>query len=122
MSWSTRASITARSSLRQTRSKGWVIQVNSEIGTVAHLNVSAKSLAVRQRIAFIIRSLLASPPGLTGTLIVGVVILLALLSPVVAPRDPLARHLQSRFKPPGFADDTGLYVLGTDQLGRDIFS
>lgn len=43
--------------------------------------------------------------------------LAALFAPVVAPYDPAALHLQQRLLPPGHG-----FVLGTDELGRDIFS
>ena len=56
--------------------------------------------------------------GLTVLFIVA-----ALLAPVVAPHDPLAQDVARRLKPPGYADArTGVYLLGTDGLGRDILS
>src|SRR5262249_27871134 len=36
--------------------------------------------------------------------------------------DPLLQDLLSRNKPPMYSDDAGLHLLGTDQLGRDLFS
>jgi peptide/nickel transport system permease protein len=36
--------------------------------------------------------------------------------------DPTKHNLRARFKPPGFVSDTGTHLLGTDQLGRDIWS
>jgi peptide/nickel transport system permease protein len=41
----------------------------------------------------------------------------ALLAPWIAPYDPAALHLEQRLLPPGRH-----YLLGTDELGRDIFS
>lgn len=50
-------------------------------------------------------------------------ILLALLGPLLAPHDPLAQHLLLRLKGPVFQDpQAGLFVLGTDQFGRDELS
>ena len=43
--------------------------------------------------------------------------LCALLAPFIAPFDPNELHLDSIFLPPG-----DVYLLGTDRLGRDVFS
>ncbi len=43
--------------------------------------------------------------------------LLALFAPWIAPFDPLEQHIADRLQPPN-----ALYRLGTDELGRDIFS
>lgn len=54
-------------------------------------------------------------------LVIGV--LLALLAPLIAPHDPAAQTLAARLKPPGWVGDDGQsYLLGTDHLGRDVFS
>lgn len=52
-----------------------------------------------------------------------VLITIALLAPVLAPYDPNAQSLLSRLKPPyGFEGAKEGYVLGTDELGRDLYS
>lgn len=49
--------------------------------------------------------------------------LLAVLAPLIAPYDPDAQKLLARLRPPrGFAGANPNYWLGTDQLGRDLFS
>jgi peptide/nickel transport system permease protein len=68
------------------------------------------------------KSLQRSPVALAGFMIVVLVVLLALFGTLIVPHDPVDGNLRARFMPPGFADDTGTYLLGTDQLGRDIFS
>ena len=67
-------------------------------------------------------TLAKSPVGLAGTLIVAMVIVLAIVGPAISPHDPVDANLRARFKPPGYSDSNGAYVLGTDQLGRDILS
>ncbi|MDE0610691.1 MAG: ABC transporter permease [Anaerolineaceae bacterium] len=64
----------------------------------------------------------SSPIGLIGTGIISLVIVLALISPYIVPHDPIRGNLRTRYKPPGFTGDDGTHLLGTDQLGRDIFS
>ena len=74
------------------------------------------------RLGYILHSLRHSRVAGLGTALVVVVVLVALLGPLTSPRDPLEHNLRSRFKPPGFQDGSGVFLLGTDQLGRDILS
>ncbi|HCU98346.1 MAG TPA: peptide ABC transporter permease [Chloroflexi bacterium] len=60
--------------------------------------------------------------GSIGLIIVSVVVILAIVGPYVSPHDPIQHNLKARYKPLGYSDDNGTYILGTDQLGRDIFS
>ncbi|SCZ60798.1 peptide/nickel transport system permease protein [Epibacterium ulvae] len=46
----------------------------------------------------------------------------AILAPVLAPLDPDRQNLLGRLKVPGFESRGVTYWLGTDELGRDIFS
>jgi peptide/nickel transport system permease protein len=70
----------------------------------------------------LLMSLRRSPVGVVGLCIVLIVVFFAIAGPLVVPHDPDAPNLRSRFKPPGFSDSRGTYILGTDQLGRDILS
>ena len=72
--------------------------------------------------ARIASALFKSPVGVSGSLIVGFVVLIAIIGPLISPHDPVGRNLRARFQPPGYSDSTGTYTLGTDQLGRDILS
>lgn len=70
-----------------------------------------------------LRALYTSPVGLAGFIIVSFVVLLAIFGPVISPYDPTETNLRTRFEPPGFTDANGnTFILGTDQLGRDILS
>ncbi|HEX3240860.1 MAG TPA: ABC transporter permease [Solirubrobacterales bacterium] len=53
-----------------------------------------------------------------GIAIVGTMILLAALASVIAPDDPLKQDVANSLLAPGEAG----HLLGTDQLGRDVFS
>ncbi|WP_282095293.1 ABC transporter permease [Epibacterium ulvae] len=46
----------------------------------------------------------------------------AILAPILAPLDPDRQNLLGRLKVPGFESRGVTYWLGTDELGRDIFS
>jgi peptide/nickel transport system permease protein len=63
-----------------------------------------------------------SPVGLLGFLIVGIVIFFAVFGTFVTPHDPGANNLRARYMEPGFTNDAGVFLLGTDQLGRDVLS
>jgi peptide/nickel transport system permease protein len=55
--------------------------------------------------------------------ILALIVALAVLAPWVAPADPMRQTLLLRLKPPGTVSSAGqLYVLGTDDLGRDLVS
>jgi peptide/nickel transport system permease protein len=62
---------------------------------------------------FLRRSVLAQ----IGFAIVGILILLAIFAPWIAPADPAAQNLAVRLQPP-----SNSHWMGTDELGRDIFS
>jgi peptide/nickel transport system permease protein len=44
-------------------------------------------------------------------------VMLAILAPIIAPQDPLQQDVSNRLQPPG-----EMALMGTDELGRDIFS
>ncbi len=56
-------------------------------------------------------------PLLVGGGLAGIIALLAVLAPLLAPYDPTAIDPARRLTPPGDA-----YLLGTDRLGRDLLS
>jgi peptide/nickel transport system permease protein len=71
----------------------------------------------------VLRSLLRSPVGLVGFLLVIAAILGALLAPWLAPFDPTTFHFRNRLEPPFWIDGGDpRFLLGTDQLGRDLLS
>jgi peptide/nickel transport system permease protein len=64
-----------------------------------------------------IRLLKRRPWGIAGAVILLVVIVVAILAPVIAPYSYQQISLNRRLEPPGRD-----FILGTDNLGRDIFS
>ncbi|MDL1896869.1 ABC transporter permease [Anaerolineae bacterium CFX7] len=60
---------------------------------------------------------LRSPLTMAGLVIITVFVILALLAPLLAPYEPQQQKLSQRLKPP-----TTEHFLGTDQLGRDMWS
>ncbi len=64
-----------------------------------------------------IRILLTVKPLLWGTMIAAVISAASVLAPLISPVDPLAQDLSASLSAPG-----GQWILGTDALGRDVFS
>ena len=54
---------------------------------------------------------------LAGLAIIGLLAIVSILAPVLAPHDPTAIHASDGLQPP-----SSTYLLGTDNLGRDILS
>ncbi|WP_378942870.1 ABC transporter permease [Paracoccus sp. R86501] len=57
-----------------------------------------------------------------GASVLGLLVLVAIFAPLLAPHDPYAQDLMNRMKPPVFLDGTWDHPLGTDHLGRDYLS
>jgi peptide/nickel transport system permease protein len=69
------------------------------------------------------RKFVRHPLGVMGGLILLVVCSSALLADYLAPHEPNKQRLVARFKPPVWAQGgSATYLLGTDNVGRDIFS
>lgn len=49
-------------------------------------------------------------------------VLIAIFAPLIAPQDPNAQNLLGRLKPPGTTARHVFYLLGSDELGRDLLS
>jgi peptide/nickel transport system permease protein len=65
----------------------------------------------------VIRSIVRRRTALGGAVLLGLVALVALLAPLLAPWDPLALDVKSRLRGP-----VAGHWLGTDDLGRDVLS
>ena len=69
------------------------------------------------------RFLVATPPLILVCFgLAALLILTALAAPLLAPFDIRAQSLLARLKPPFLLGGTVQHPLGTDQLGRDVFS
>jgi peptide/nickel transport system permease protein len=64
------------------------------------------------------RKILRSPAAVFGLVLITLFVLMALVAPVISPKDPTEQRLELAVKKPG----TEGYVLGTDRLGRDMLS
>jgi peptide/nickel transport system permease protein len=61
--------------------------------------------------------------GVIGGLVILALFLTALFCPFLAPHDPYAQNIANRLKPPAWMEKgQPQHLLGTDHLGRDLFS
>lgn len=66
------------------------------------------------------KRLIRNKQATIGTLVIGILFLTAIFAPYLAPQDPYRQNIYNRYQAPqGFG---GEYILGTDNLGRDVFS
>ncbi len=64
-----------------------------------------------------LKRLARTPGGLLGMALTTLIVLGAVLAEFLSPHDPLALNIPERLQGP-----SGAHLLGTDQLGRDLFS
>jgi peptide/nickel transport system permease protein len=82
----------------------------------------SRHIGFRRLPQFVIR-LMRSKAALISALILLLVMLAAVAAPWITPNDPFAIRLVQRLKPPGYVNSSGYsFWLGTDMLGRDVFS
>jgi len=67
--------------------------------------------------AYWLRRLRSDPMGAVGLVLVCIMVFCGLFAPWITPYDPMAIDVPQRFQPPSLT-----YLMGTDNLGRDIFS
>jgi peptide/nickel transport system permease protein len=65
----------------------------------------------------LIKRISTDPLGLLGLILVGLMLVCSLLAAFIAPYDPVALNIVDRLQGPSWS-----HLLGTDQLGRDLFS
>ncbi|MBO0344339.1 ABC transporter permease [Roseibium sp. CAU 1637] len=73
------------------------------------------------REAFFPKSAKGIPVGVFVA-IVAVLVLVAILAPLLAPVGPNTQNLMGRLKPPGTVARGTMFILGSDELGRDLLS
>jgi peptide/nickel transport system permease protein len=76
-----------------------------------------------RRLNALVRVLKREPAGVLAALTVMAIVLVGVFADVVATHDPTAQALRFALRPPGSPGPNGsTYLLGSDSLGRDVFS
>jgi peptide/nickel transport system permease protein len=76
----------------------------------------------RKRGPSLLMRLLKNPWAMVGLILVLASVTCALAAPYLAPFNPTEAALRSRLAPPVWIDSTSKYLLGGDQIGRDLLS
>ena len=76
----------------------------------------------RSRAAEIALRAWSDSSGRIAVILLALLVLIALLAPLIAPHDPVRQDLTLANEKPFWLGGEGGYVLGTDSLGRDVFS
>jgi peptide/nickel transport system permease protein len=74
-------------------------------------------VASRSPTARVVRSMVRDRAAMLGCILFAGILTVALLAPVIAPHDPTQIQMKVRFQGPSLN-----YLLGTDELGRDLLS
>ncbi len=90
--------------------------IPSKFSTGSTSPASVKPLKDRSR-AMAVRRFLRNRRAVLGAILLVIFVLSALLAPLIAPYKPDQQILADRLTPPGTP-----YLMGTDSLGRDVFS
>ena len=64
-----------------------------------------------------LRLFFSRKPVIVGTVIIGFILIMAFFAPLIAPYSPVKQDLLNTLAPPSLQ-----HILGTDSLGRDLFS
>lgn len=80
----------------------------------------AVAAAEPKRQGFPWRKLWQNKSALFGIIVIGVLVLTAIFAPLLVPKDPVRQNIFLRYRAPEGLG--GEYVLGTDELGRDLLS
>jgi len=77
----------------------------------------------QKRLAYVARLLGRDRGGTIGFILFVVIVITALFAPIIAPHDPLQQNLRAAKQPPAWQEGGSWeHPLGTDTLGRDMFS
>lgn len=97
--------------------------MNSELDFAPGEQEEPKQIAERNLRTRMIRSLRERPTRGIGLLILVLVVLAAIFAPLITPQSPDATSFELRLKPPFWSEENvSPHFLGTDQLGRDIWT
>lgn len=77
----------------------------------------------QSQIIVLLKKLLKSKTGTIGLIVVSMITLIAIFAPILAPHDPAKTNAAMRLLPPMWVEKgNSSFILGTDNLGRDILS
>ncbi|WP_165966954.1 ABC transporter permease [Actinomadura sp. 7K507] len=85
--------------------------------TITKTNVPRPAARSRSRAVETLARVWSDASGRLALILLGLLVLAALFAPILSPHDPTAQNLAEASRGP-----SGSHLLGTDTLGRDVFS
>jgi len=99
------------------------VSVSTDPGSTGLLIDETQQTGVFSRLRYIGRLLWRDKAGLVGLIMTLSVVFAAIFAAQISPHDPLQQNLRVAKTPPVWSEEGNPeYILGTDQLGRDILS
>lgn len=97
---------------------------SSQLQSVTSIGISLAPEAkpAKRKRSRALQSLLANKGALIGVVILALAIFASLFSTWIVPHDPTFRDITRRLSPPLSTVNGNFFLLGTDAVGRDIFS
>ena len=93
-----------------------------QLTTAPSSPLEAVLIGMRRQAVTLRRFAVSKPMGAAGAFIVVIIVLAAIFAPVVSPYDPYASNLDTDGLPVRLVGPTASFPLGTDAIGRDVFS
>lgn len=97
-------------------SSGETSSVNLTVARAGHAGTNPPSIKARMRVDWL-RRLTSNPATAVSLAVLGITVLMALFAPLIAPQSPTFADPFVRLQGP-----SAEHLLGTDDLGRDVFS
>jgi len=99
------------------------VSVSTEPGSTGLLIDETQKSGIFHKLRYIGRLLWRDKAGLVGLIMTLSVVFAAIFAAQISPHDPLQQNLRAAKTPPvWYEEGSPDYILGTDQLGRDILS
>ncbi|NMC14798.1 MAG: ABC transporter permease [Chloroflexi bacterium] len=93
------------------------------MANVNYISLENRPASTQKMFLSRIRKLFPNWSAFIGVLMVLVVIILSIAAPLIAPYDPEEQNIKNAFIPPSWEEGGSPdYLLGTDALGRDLYS
>ncbi|WP_078380074.1 ABC transporter permease [Sutcliffiella halmapala] len=94
-----------------------------QVETNKDISINTQNEKTKSKFSKWVKMLFKSKTGTVGLVIVLLMIMMALSADVIAPHDPSKTNVMDRLLPPVWSEGgDSTYLLGTDNLGRDILS
>ncbi|MCK4257663.1 MAG: ABC transporter permease [Halanaerobiales bacterium] len=94
--------------------------MSSKLAAVHDVDITDEQVVVEYGESYwksIWKRILKNKMAIVGMAIIALIIIAAVFAPFIAPHDPIKQNILQRYKTP-----SAKYLLGTDELGRDILS